>query len=539
MAITNRKCTLQSIMKYGVKKVVLKCETDKKEWNLFAKHYKQEFFEYYYNSELNKKGTITNKLLFPLQFREKLHNIDTKATVSNNSNRTLKARQARWNNYSKDENASYSEYKPSLPLQHDLRNGKSQLIPMQGMALTDFKYVDKLVDIILELNRLLQDPKQQLLHRHCNCKNPRLKGWNSNSKVMTMECDIGCYCGIIYMHFKFGKNVKVSGKSYSETGLRFAALTQHCKVRFALGIKLELYFGMKMMDQRTYKKYKSCVNRTQKALSDRYMDEAIAEGTSDKLRHGTPTQIAMDGSYNTQGHGSNLGHNTTILRTHNIDPRTKRCTKVVHNYRRNRGTRYGQDHTASAGQIEVDGMKVGLRDLDKKGLPADILSHDLDTPTGNALKEYNQEYERNTDLGNDFNHTIKSGVGNALDSTKKKGKKIWRKAKSEDSSFTHKQAKKHKAIIYKWTSEILRRRKLQYQKGNVALSVTHFDDTRSELDGMLIHTCYAGDGHKLCQQNQYSKKFCKAAGDGSYQVIIWINMVIQHHIHVYRDIMRQ
>ena len=57
--------------------------------------------------------------------------------------------------------------------------------------------------------------------------------------------------------------------------MRFAALTQHIKVRYCMGEKLDLYFGLKMVVRRTYVKYKKCVDDKQKHLSQRYMDEAI------------------------------------------------------------------------------------------------------------------------------------------------------------------------------------------------------------------------------------------------------------------------
>ena len=179
-----------------------------------------------------------------------------------------------------------------------------------------------------------------------------------------MECDMGCQCGTIYMHFMFGNDLKIDDKIYKENAMRFAALTQHCKLRFSLGKTLDLYFGLQMMDERTYGKYKDCVNEKANVLAERYMNEAINEGI-DKLIS-TVTHCSMDGSYNTQGHQSKLGQNTTILRTFNKDQRTGRNYKVVANYRRNREVRYGQDHVGSAGQIEVDGMRIMMNTLNSK-----------------------------------------------------------------------------------------------------------------------------------------------------------------------------
>ena len=163
----------------------------------------------------------------------------------------------------------------------------------------------------------------------------------------------------------------------------------------------------------------------------------------------------------------------------NIDQRTRRNTKVVANYRKNRGDRYGQDHKGYAGQIEVDGMCVMMDELHGKGLDIDILTKDLDTPSAKALKETNKRNQTNTKKGNDFNHTIKSAIGKGLDSQKKTGKKIWKKAKAEDSHFTHKQSKKHKGLLYKWTSRILRRRKRE--RGDRYINDEFYNDTRSGL----------------------------------------------------------
>ena len=42
------------------------------------------------------------------------------------------------------------------------------------------------------------------------------------------------------------------------------------------------------------------MNAKAKVLAEKYMNDAIAEGTSDKLHHGMSTQLSMDGSYKAQ-----------------------------------------------------------------------------------------------------------------------------------------------------------------------------------------------------------------------------------------------
>ena len=76
------------------------------------------------------------------------------------------------------------------------------------------------------------------------------------------------------MHFTFGNKDKVDNKFYKENGSRFAGLTQHCKLRFAVGEKLDLHFGLQMMDKRTYKKAEHCTNGKAIFLAERCMNAA-------------------------------------------------------------------------------------------------------------------------------------------------------------------------------------------------------------------------------------------------------------------------
>ena len=76
----------------------------------------------------------------------------------------------------------------------------------------------------------------------------------------------------------FGNEVEIGNKLHEENGIRLAALTQHCKMRFSFGEKLDLHVGLQMMDMRTCKKYKDCVNGKANVLAQRCTDEAVAEG---------------------------------------------------------------------------------------------------------------------------------------------------------------------------------------------------------------------------------------------------------------------
>ena len=93
-----------------------------------------------------------------------------------------------------------------MPLQHNLRHGnKKKLVPLDGFCIVDFKYIDKFYDILFELNELLKSNKaDKLFDVRCNCKNPKLKGYNGQTHAWTMICDVACQCGTVYMKFMFG-----------------------------------------------------------------------------------------------------------------------------------------------------------------------------------------------------------------------------------------------------------------------------------------------------------------------------------------------
>ena len=106
-----------------------------------------------------------------------------------------------------------------------------------------------------------------------------------------------CQCGAIYMSFMFGNKFKIDNKWYKENALRFAALTTHCKLRFSFGEKLDVYFGLPMMNKPAFKRCKDLINDTSKVLAEKYMNEAVEEAISDKLNHGAITHCSMDGSF--------------------------------------------------------------------------------------------------------------------------------------------------------------------------------------------------------------------------------------------------
>ena len=128
----------------------------------------------------------------------------------------------------------------------------------------------------------------------------------------------------------------------------------------------------------------------------------------------------MDGSYNTQGYDANMGQCSSVLRMRKVDPRTGKNSKVIANYRGNRGERYGRDQDGPAGQIEVDGMGQMLCDVYDEGLENDIVTKDLNTPAAEKLCDVNKTMGTNTKKGNDFNHTIKAAIGIGLRSKKQR-----------------------------------------------------------------------------------------------------------------------
>ena len=139
-------------------------------------------------------------------------------------------------------------------------------------------------EVLVELNNIVNDDNNNLMDKQCNCINAKLNGYNNVCKAYTMRCVIACRCGKVYCNFVFGEKVDVDGRLYQENGLRFSALTQHCKLRFCLGEKLDMYFGLQCMDRRTYRKYKDCVDEKSKVLAVGYMDDAIEEGIQDKKK---------------------------------------------------------------------------------------------------------------------------------------------------------------------------------------------------------------------------------------------------------------
>eukprot|EP01083_Nonionella_stella_P259354 885621_1 len=468
----SRRFTIAQLRKKGTKTLVRNCAIDQQAWLLFATTNRSEFMEYYFNSSMNDRFAAANSLPFPDKF--KTHQTGPIPPY-------FKANNARWKNHTRakesavDTKSRTPRYQPDLPLQHTLKSGKKELKSLSGYGLIDCKFIGSYYQVLTEINALLRSGKYVgFFEKKCNCKLPIICGYNMVSKCYTLECDLACRCGSVYMRFTFGNSITHKGKNYKENLLRFTALISHCKVRFALAEKLDLYFGLKAPDKRTVRKYKDHTDKASHKLAKRYMTEAIEEGKQDKITYNSQINLGVDGSYNTQGYQSNLGQCTAILTTKNSDTRTGRRTKVVGNFRRNRGERYGKDHTGSAGSIEVKGLGKILKQMHKKGLDVDIVTKDLDTPSAKQIRTVNHKYGTTTEKGCDFNHTLKAGVGKALDSKKKKGKKIWKAAKCVDSTFTHAQSSKHKSILYKRTTKILRTRKQLFKEGKVTFFFDFF-----------------------------------------------------------------
>ena len=111
------------------------------------------------------------------------------------------------------------------------------------------------------------------------------------------------------------------------------------------------------------------------------------------------TVIGCDGSFNTMGYKSKLGQCSAVCKMDKQDARTGRDFKVVTNYRRNRGERYGQDHKGSASTIETDVMEDNLGTLADKGCAVDVITKDLDTPSAKRIEEVNKNKRTNTEKG--------------------------------------------------------------------------------------------------------------------------------------------
>eukprot|EP01083_Nonionella_stella_P249032 861522_1 len=254
----SRRYTLTQLRKKGTSKLVKNCTIDQQECTLFANANIGKFMEYYYNSPLNSSlNTITNSLPFPDEFK-------THKTAA--IPRYLKMQSARWQNHKRatgDTKPRPRRYQPDLPLQHTLKTGKIELNPLSGFGLIDCKYIATYHQILTEINGLLQSGKYiDFFDKKCQCKCPIICGYNMISKCYTLECDLACRCGTVYMRFIFGNSIKHKGKSYKENLLRFTSLITHCKVRFALAEKLDLYFGLKAPDKRTVRKYKDITANT-------------------------------------------------------------------------------------------------------------------------------------------------------------------------------------------------------------------------------------------------------------------------------------
>lgn len=123
---------------------------------------------------------------------------------------------------------------PSTPLQMSLRNGKIPLRTMTGFGMMDMQFVSGFVELLSELSEKAANDTD---FRRCICDKPRLNGYNNKSSVLTEECDICCKCGQKYGTFVFGSKVKIDGQKLYENGMRFAAMTQHLKIRYQLGVK--------------------------------------------------------------------------------------------------------------------------------------------------------------------------------------------------------------------------------------------------------------------------------------------------------------
>eukprot|EP01084_Bolivina_argentea_P061449 112293_1 len=292
------------------------------------------------------------------------------------------------------------------------------------------------------------------------------------------------------------------------------------KLMYSLTEKLDLYYGIKAIDLRTYNKYRGVCDDVAEELKEEYMAEARAEGIEDKQRTGKPTIIGVDGSFNTMGFQALLGQTAAILKTDKIDPVTNRNSKVVANSSRCKGI----DHFESSGKIETYGMQDCLVTCHEGGMPVDRMTKDQDTPAAKALNETNIKLNTKTAKDTDMNHGIKGLVGKGLDSQKKGGKVKWKIMKKADSTFTHKQSKKHKGILYRRTSYIFQTRKKSIQKSPELLTNQFRDGSRAEMTALLIHTCYhssdpdVGD-HDICRTapyNKYTCLYCKATPGQKY-----------------------
>eukprot|EP01083_Nonionella_stella_P057818 151634_1 len=143
-------------------------------------------------------------------------------------------------------------------LQHNLKSGKVALAKLEGFGWCDAKYIGSYHDIITELNTLLRTKKHDgLFDKRCRCDDVILNGYNLKVICLTIHCDIACKCGTLYMKYAFGKQVMIDNKLYHENMLRFTSLVTHMKVRYSLAEKLDLYFGFKAPDPRTFRRYKN------------------------------------------------------------------------------------------------------------------------------------------------------------------------------------------------------------------------------------------------------------------------------------------
>eukprot|EP01084_Bolivina_argentea_P272020 463042_1 len=404
---------------------------------------------------------------------------------------------------------------PSRGLQTRLSSGKGPKNEMNGWALLDLLYVNLFADFVKHLQlECMSNPKARL----CYCGSQiDIGGANNRSVAMTPVCDVICKnCGHRYAIFYFGGKVKVDGKNYWESALRFAQLTNRIKERYPLAPKLQVIYGIHAMHKDTFKRAKKKVVETTKAIVIGSMDEAIEQEKIDKIKYNRKTRAACDTGYHTKKRNASVyGQFNMGIKTDNPDPETGRTFKITAcipmskyvNHKDKEGKALG------SGLMESSGLTKAIKDQHKKGLVNDYISADGDTKMKKAIKDMNRELNEEMKKRDDLNHLSNSMLTKSLRvSNNKIGRKHWEAHKKENKAWTQPIHSQWVGHIHKNIHTICRARR-DSVTGGKPCDLVFKVDMRLEVKGAIGHYT---NGHEICKQNKFAKEYCKNIDDPTY-----------------------
>ena len=473
-------------------------------YKLFGLNYKKKLVDHMYESKANHLLNMEtfDYIPMPESMQSLMNNLKYKSKKEMNIDRMNKNRA---NN--KALPGTTPKYAPSTPFNMKLKTGKGPLIPLTGNGIIPLKYIEIYRFFIQELQT---EVEKNISLRFCKCDPPRLGAWNGNTIAMTEIVQICCDCGMQYGSFAFGEKIPIDGKQYYENAMRFAHLTSRVKDRYALAEKIQLIYGIKAPDIRTYNKYKHVVIDKTTEISEESMAEVVANEIEAKQRLGRKTTAGGDASWNQRGYKSKSGQFNLTVRTDDIDPVTGTNWKVAAvNVRR-----IGVNHFGSSGSMEEEGMDHCVRELHSKGLVTEELTKDCDSASRAKLRTINEELGLDIQKRNDMNHTTNAIMTKALTSDNKaNGYKLYKLNKNQDDNYTHAIHKQLVGGIHSRLTGMLQKRKELIQSGECELNAEFRDDLRLEVDGILLHILWGTRGHPKCKANKHAKSWCQNISD--------------------------